>query len=102
MKLQTGRRVTFKRGKIARAKRDVLARRLARKKKIKDPFGLATYQVRKGVKIPNGEVKQEFAEQKRMAKRLRRRKKKRHYSSYSRRRIQLTTIPILRWTSFSL
>ncbi|MEW5897434.1 MAG: hypothetical protein AB1668_07095 [Nanoarchaeota archaeon] len=61
--------VTFSRGKIARAKRDVLARRLGKKGKIKEPYGLATYMVRKGVKVKDHEVSEEFAEQKAAAKR---------------------------------
>lgn len=62
------KKVTFERGKIARAKRDILAKRLARKKKIVEPFGLASWMVGRGAKVKNGEVKREFAEQKRMAR----------------------------------
>lgn len=60
--------VTFERGKIARAKRDVLAKRLAKKAKIKEPFALATYMIKKGVKVKDHEIEREFAEQKAQAK----------------------------------
>jgi len=59
----------FARGKKARAKRDILAKRLRHKKGIDEPFGLATYLVRKGAKVKGPAVEREFAEQKRMAKR---------------------------------
>lgn len=59
---------TFGRGKIARAKRDVLARKLEKVKKIKEPYALATHMVKKGVKVKDHRIKREFAEQKRMKK----------------------------------
>jgi len=62
-------KTTFERGKIARAKRDVLAKRLKHKKGIEEPFGLAAWMVKRGVKVKNGEVKKEFAEQRQMARR---------------------------------
>jgi len=62
-------KTTFERGKIARAKRDVLAKRLKGKKKVEEPFGLATWMVKQGFKVKNGEVRREFAEQRRMARR---------------------------------
>lgn len=63
------KKVTFERGGLARAKRDVLARRLAASRAgVEVPFGLATYMVRAGVKVANGEVARELREQTAMAR----------------------------------
>lgn len=62
-------KTTFERGKIARAKRDVLAKRLIHKKGVEEPFSLATWMVKRGAKVKDGEVRKEFAEQKQMARR---------------------------------
>ena len=45
------RKDDFSRGNIKRAKRDVLVRRLAGKKGVRTPFALATYMIKKGVKV---------------------------------------------------
>jgi len=62
------KRISFERGRIYRARRDVLARRLSKKKGIKTPFALATRMIQRGARVRNGEVAREFEEQKRMAK----------------------------------
>jgi len=59
-------RVTFARGKVARAKRDVLARRLRKHRHIKSPYGLATSMVKRGAHVRDHAIGREFAEQKRM------------------------------------
>jgi hypothetical protein len=56
--------MTFERGTVARAKRDVLARQLAKHKRIKTPYALATHQIKKGVKVrPMSEVVKELRAQ---------------------------------------
>lgn len=60
------KKITFERGRIHRARRDVLARRLEKVKGIETPYALATSMIKKGYGVKNGEVKREFAEQKSM------------------------------------
>ncbi len=65
------KKITFERGKIARAERDVLAEELEEHEDhIKTPYALATYQIKRGAKLHGKKkaIAREFAEQKRMKK----------------------------------
>ncbi len=57
------RRVTFERGRRARAERDIQAKRLKGKEGVDDPFALATFQIQSGARIKNGEVEKELRQQ---------------------------------------
>lgn len=51
-------KTTFERGKIARAKRDVLARKLEKyEDHIEEPYALATFIVKKGAKVKGKKAK---------------------------------------------
>jgi len=63
------KKITFERGKIARAKRDVLAKELKKHKEIVNPYALATWMIKKGYEYPKDKFKLrdiniEFEEQK--------------------------------------
>jgi hypothetical protein len=73
------KKLSMKRGSPARDERDIIARGLEKhKSKVKEPYALATWMAQRGAKSrKRGEVKREFAEQKRDAKKSKLRKKKR-------------------------
>ncbi len=54
---------TFHRGSPQRAARDVLAKKLKKKPGISDPYGLATSMIKKGVKMADGETREELAKE---------------------------------------
>lgn len=68
-------KISFKRGSLARALRDVLAKRIAKDGSAREPFAVATSRIRrKGTRfwrrnLPKGEVNREWAQQKKAAKR---------------------------------
>jgi len=57
--------LTMERGNIARARRDVLARKLGKHSNIKTPYALSTYMVERGAKVGTpSEIGLEFESQK--------------------------------------